>query len=246
MNTKHLTQWNQIVDGTNEYVKGGYEAKQGNFYAKGLKCVTVLIGVYNDQGQPVMGVVNQPFFQPEIDTGYLKVTKLQFNLKIIGWCRFQCHWGFYHQSPGKSIASANKEITETNVVCVGGTEDSLVVETLQNAGFKLVATRGAGYKLLTVVLGKRSNIKKPRWNHQVSGLADAYVLSKPTTYFWDTCGPHAILKALGGDIVEMTSLKLHQQVPITYSSTSNCHVHGIVAYRNPKVLQKLLHLDWKV
>jgi len=77
-------------------------------------------------------------------------------------------------------------------------------------------------------------------------LADAYVLSKPTTFFWDTCGPHAILKALGGEIVEMTSLKLHQQVPITYSSTTNCHVHGIVAYRNPKVLQKLLHLDWKV
>lgn len=44
---------------------------------------------------------------------------------------------------------------------MGGTEDSLVVETLQNAGFKLVATRGAGYKLLTVVLGKRLNIKKP-------------------------------------------------------------------------------------
>lgn len=128
---------------------------------------------------------------------------------------------------------------------MGGTEDTLVIETLQNAGYKLFATRGAGYKLLTVVLGRFKTWRLIK-NHQISGLADAYVLSKPTTYFWDTCGPHAILKSLGGDIVEMTSLKLHHQVPITYASTTNCHVNGIVAYRNPKVLQKLLHLDWKV
>jgi inositol polyphosphate 1-phosphatase len=49
---------------------------------------------------------------------------------------------------------------------------------------------GAGYKLLCVI----------------HGLADAYVLSKNTTYKWDTCGPHAILLAQGGGVISYKSL----------------------------------------
>jgi 3'-phosphoadenosine 5'-phosphosulfate (PAPS) 3'-phosphatase len=31
----------------------------------------------------------------------------------------------------------------------------------------------------------------------VEGWADAYLMSNPSTYKWDTCAPHAILRALG-------------------------------------------------
>ncbi|XP_032939291.1 inositol polyphosphate 1-phosphatase isoform X2 [Catharus ustulatus] len=46
---------------------------------------------------------------------------------------------------------------------------------------------GAGYKLLCVALG----------------LADAFVLSQATTFAWDSCAPHAILRALGGGVVAL-------------------------------------------
>lgn len=51
-------------------MRGECEEKTGYFYTKGLKCVTVLIGVYDDQGEPVMGVINQPFFETGIDNGW--------------------------------------------------------------------------------------------------------------------------------------------------------------------------------
>lgn len=56
---------------------------------------------------------------------------------------------------------------------------------LEDAGFTLISPAGAGYKILCVILG----------------LVSAYVLSFGSTYFWDTCGCHAILKSLGGKIL---------------------------------------------
>lgn len=54
-------------------------------------------------------------------------------------------------------------------------------------GEQLCFASGAGYKMLCVALG----------------LADAYVLSEGSTFKWDSCGPHAILRALGGGIVDL-------------------------------------------
>lgn len=54
-------------------------------------------------------------------------------------------------------------------------------------GGQLCFASGAGYKMLCVAMG----------------LADAYVLSEGSTFKWDSCGPHAILRALGGGIVDL-------------------------------------------
>ena len=35
-----------------------------------------------------------------------------------------------------------------------------------------------------------------------AGLADVYINSGASTYKWDTCAPHAIIKALGGEVKE--------------------------------------------
>jgi len=99
--------------------------------------------------------------------------------------------------------------------------------------FNLVFSSGAGYKLLTVVLG----------------LADIYVLSKNSTHFWDTCGPHAVLRSLGGgiikyrDLLNQTSGEPSQLEPsqISYLITESneaqhfANVGGIIAYRDEKV-----------
>ena len=50
---------------------------------------------------------------------------------------------------------------------------------------------GAGYKILCVI----------------EGHVDAYILTKGSTFKWDTCGPQAILKSLGGGIVDYQKWK---------------------------------------
>ncbi len=50
-------------DSTAQYIHG-YESVQcdGGIYKEGLQCVVVLIGAYNlHTGQPIVGVLNQPF-----------------------------------------------------------------------------------------------------------------------------------------------------------------------------------------
>ncbi|CAG9767659.1 unnamed protein product [Ceutorhynchus assimilis] len=208
-----LSIWIDPIDGTNEYVKGTYETKTGDFYTKGLKCVTVLIGVYDKNGEPVMGVINQPFFEQE-DQGY------------------QCHWGICIQDKYRLSSINVSDLKQTNIVCIGEGESAEIKTTLENGGFDLVVSRGAGYKLLTVVLG----------------LADAYILSKPSTFFWDTCAPQAILRALGGNIVEMNGIvTLQMKQCLTYNNDkggSKCNSKGIIAYRNEAVLEKLMKFKW--
>lgn len=48
-------------------------------------------------------------------------------------------------------------------------------------------TGGAGYKVYCAI----------------QQLVSAYVLSKGSTFKWDTCAPHAILLSLGGGIVDL-------------------------------------------
>nr|AEE63501.1 unknown [Dendroctonus ponderosae] len=213
---EQLSIWIDPIDGTNEYIRGGYDEKIENVYPKGLKCVTVLIGVYNSEGHPVMGLINQPFFEQRIDEG------------------FQCHWGVCSHENGCTKRLSSLEISperkKSVVICTGGTEDIKILETLRKSGFKLITACGAGYKLLTVILG----------------VSDAYILSKGTTYLWDTCGPHAILLALGGGIVEMAGIKSNQRNDLKYKEPENskCNKLGIIAYRNTEVLEKLLQLPW--
>jgi len=52
--------------------------------------------------------------------------------------------------------------------------------------FQVVEVVGAGYKILCVVLG----------------VAVCFINSKSSTYKWDTCAPHAILRSLGGRLTE--------------------------------------------
>ena len=56
-------------------------------------------------------------------------------------------------------------------------EDHELEEPLRALGYEVVKAGGAGYKILSVILG---------W-------ADLYVTARPSTYKWDSCAGHAIL-----------------------------------------------------
>ncbi|XP_048029331.1 inositol polyphosphate 1-phosphatase-like [Megalobrama amblycephala] len=55
--------WIDPIDGTSQYIEGKEEEEPDEgFCPSGLPCALVLIGVYlRATGQPVMGVINQPF-----------------------------------------------------------------------------------------------------------------------------------------------------------------------------------------
>ncbi|KAH8849334.1 Inositol polyphosphate 1-phosphatase isoform 1 [Schistosoma japonicum] len=50
-----------------------------------------------------------------------------------------------------------------------------------------LSSSGAGFKQLCVILNE----------------VDAFILMEPNTFLWDTCGPHCIISALGGGIVQL-------------------------------------------
>ncbi|XP_072703361.1 inositol polyphosphate 1-phosphatase [Ciconia boyciana] len=98
---------------------------------------------------------------------------------------------------------------------------------------------GAGYKMLCVILG----------------LADAYVLSEGSTFAWDACAPHAILRALGGGTVALAGALRARRAGDTGPPPElvyNCPAEGaagaerwanrggLVAYAHPQHLEAVL------
>lgn len=98
---------------------------------------------------------------------------------------------------------------------------------------------GAGYKSLCVV----------------QGLADIYIFSEDTTYKWDSCAAHAILRAMGGGIVDMkeclerspeTGLDLPQLLYHRENKGASgvdlwANKGGLIAYRSRNRLDTFLH-----
>lgn len=115
-------------------------------------------------------------------------------------------------------------------------ETTYIKGKLTDAGYKLIEVAGAGYKLLCVI----------------TGLVDAYVLSQGTTYKWDLCGPHAILKALGGRVIEYESVMQEHFVDITYNDNDiqiqcdttdqYCNKYGVVATSCKAVLEDVMEV----
>jgi len=71
-------------------------------------------------------------------------------------------------------------------VVLSTSEDAQIQHQLSRK-FTIEHAAGAGYKILCTV------------DH----LASSYVLSRANTFKWDTCAPHAILLAMGGDVVDL-------------------------------------------
>ena len=58
-----------VLDGTNEYVKGGVAELLSGISPSGLGCVTCLIGAFSKSSSlPFLGVVNQPFWEEESES----------------------------------------------------------------------------------------------------------------------------------------------------------------------------------
>ncbi|XP_053981958.1 inositol polyphosphate 1-phosphatase [Hylaeus anthracinus] len=137
-----------------------------------------------------------------------------------------CYWGLVENDTGK--CSINEEPNDKMIAVISRVEDVNIKSKLLNAGFTLVEATGAGYKILSVALGQ----------------ADVYILSKSSTYKWDTCGPHALLRSLHGGIIEFQTFIDNSDLNYTdikYISTTNnsSNSSGLIAYRKFESLQTL-------
>lgn len=116
------------------------------------------------------------------------------------------------------------------MVVLSSSESDHVKLRLSSAGFTLLEAAGAGYKLLCVA----------------TGCACAYVLSKPTTFYWDTCGVHAVLKSCGGGLVGYTDALQGADQALTYTGGSGteqcCNSRGLIAYTDHEVLEEIISL----
>lgn len=181
--------WVDPIDSTYQYIKGSANVKSNQgVFPSGLQCVTILIGVYDLQtGLPLMGVINQPFASQ--------------NLTTLRW-KGQCYWGLSYM--GTNIHSLQLDISKSNsetqtensnressnpfsAVISTSEKDTIKAALSHVCGGSVFPAAGAGYKSLCVV----------------QGLADIYIFSEDTTYKWDSCAAHAILRAMGGGIVDM-------------------------------------------
>lgn len=131
------------------------------------------------------------------------------------------------------------------IVMLSSSEDARVQSALK-AVSRVTYASGAGYKILVTVLG----------------LVDAYVISKSTTYKWDVCGPHAIMKSRGGGVVRYSkAIQLFREkagqltesdlndLQVKYATSDKvsaqgekiwCNDGGIIVYSEKSFLFKLL------
>lgn len=203
--------WIDPIDSTADYINGSEKVDEvTGVHMSGLRCVTVLIGVFlKSTGIPIVGVINQPFYT-NVD---------------LRW-KGNCYWGFMEKGVG--TCSIVKETTNKKIIVLSRVEDENVKSKLLGAGFTLVEAAGAGYKILSVALGQ----------------VDAYILSKGSTYKWDTCGPQALLRSLDGGIIEFQSFisnpdSDYMDVKYLPTSTNLSNSNGLIAYRNFETLQTL-------
>ncbi|EHB08421.1 Inositol polyphosphate 1-phosphatase [Heterocephalus glaber] len=234
--------WVDPIDSTYQYIKGSADVKanQGIFPC-GLQCVTILIGVYDIQtGMPLMGVINQPFVSQDLNT--------------LRW-KGECYWGLsymgtniYSLQPTTSKNSGKTHPASTSSEGKSPHPFSAVISTSEKETIKAALSRvcedsifraaGAGYKSLCVV----------------QDLVDVYIFSEDTTFKWDTCAPHAILRAMGGGIVDMKgclerSAGARLSLPELLYHTENtgatgvdrwANKGGLIAYRSRKRLETFL------
>ncbi|XP_045447137.1 inositol polyphosphate 1-phosphatase [Melitaea cinxia] len=123
------------------------------------------------------------------------------------------------------IWSKNEDFaSDEKIILMSGAENPEIINKFKSSGWLVKSVPGAGHKLMKVALGE----------------AAAYIVSQGTTFRWDTCAPHAIIRAIGGDL-----LTYKNYTPITYNDEKDletkeyCNKDGIIAYCSNSVLNEL-------
>ncbi|XP_043939603.1 inositol polyphosphate 1-phosphatase [Protopterus annectens] len=187
--TEAMGIWIDPIDSTNQYIKGKTDVIPiDGIYPYGLKSALVLIGVYDRN-------TGDPVI------GIINEPFYQQDCKTLQW-RGHYYWGISYN--GTNISSVPRPEPQPSIsVVLSSSENENTKQSLSClCGRKMYYACGAGYKFLCLL----------------TGHVDTYVFSEDTTFKWDSCAPHAILKALGGGILDLagslkTKGKQHAELP---------------------------------
>ncbi|CAD0197444.1 unnamed protein product [Chrysodeixis includens] len=133
-------------------------------------------------------------------------------------------WGINYKDTKKWGGSSIPKTEANNIVLMSAAEKPEILNKFKNSGWEVKSLPGAGHKLLRVATGE----------------AAAYIVSQGTTFRWDTCAPHSILRAKGGDLLSYSS-----HIPISYNDEMSIDTQlysnkeGIIAYSDEAVLEKI-------
>ena len=208
------------------------EPTHHGIHVTGLQCCTILIGVFNLlTGLPLAGVVTQPFYDKQDDSwlGRCVWGVSHFRVHITGELQYCGHHGHRH-SWGKVI-QGESTTTSSNVIVISSSESLEFAQRLRDGGYDVLEVKGAGYKQLCVIDKK----------------AVAFIRDGCSTYKWDTCGPHAVLRSRGGDMLAFGRArelqKLSNEVIVRYTSPDNELLSGAQLWRNSTGVLAYLHGD---
>ncbi|XP_055523899.1 inositol polyphosphate 1-phosphatase [Wyeomyia smithii] len=118
---------------------------------------------------------------------------------------------------------------EDRIAILSPSEQSKYVEFLKNQlKYDIVYSSGAGHKILKVITGE----------------AELFLLSKGTTYKWDTCAPQAILRSLDGELFNLQETLINKSLKkISYREKKIIrNTGGLIAYRNIEKFKDFLKL----
>ncbi|XP_050015230.1 inositol polyphosphate 1-phosphatase [Alexandromys fortis] len=233
--------WVDPIDSTYQYIKGSANVKSNQgVFPSGLQCVTILIGVYDIQtGVPLMGVINQPFVSQNLTT--LRWTGLYYwGLSYMGTNIHSPQIALSKGTGGETqTENSDGELSRPLSAVISTSENETIKAALSRAcGGGVFPAAGAGYKSLCVV----------------QGLVDIYIFSEDTTFKWDSCAAHAILRAMGGGIVDMKECLARNPQPgldlpqLLYHTENKgasgvdlwANKGGLIAYRSRHRLDTLL------
>uniref|UniRef100_A0A8D0HKU9 inositol-1,4-bisphosphate 1-phosphatase n=1 Tax=Sphenodon punctatus TaxID=8508 RepID=A0A8D0HKU9_SPHPU len=182
----------------------------------------------------LIGVYDRRSGEPVL--GVINEPFYQEELQAHRW-QSRYHWGMAYG--GVTLSSLGKPPSQAALRVVLSSSEKPELRQALEPLYGLRFASGAGYKMLCVALG----------------LAEAYVLSEATTFKWDSCGPHALLRALGGGMVDLAGalrvwragqrrplpeLTYHQ--PVEGATGAECWANhrGLVAYVHREHLEVLL------
>eukprot|EP00095_Tigriopus_kingsejongensis_P008147 maker-scaffold196_size269943-snap-gene-1.34 protein:Tk08147 transcript:maker-scaffold196_size269943-snap-gene-1.34-mRNA-1 annotation:"inositol polyphosphate 1-phosphatase" len=226
LNVDQLGIWIDPIDSTNNYIKGCSDQSQGfvgdrEIVSNGLQVVTVLIGVFDQvTGEPVMGIVHQPFAEYNQDTNT--------------W-RGQVYWGIHHQGQVFHSSSLKhpegQHFEDFNRIVVSLSESATFTNKLKDH-YVLFPAAGAGYKLLCVA----------------KGWAKLYVSERGSTYKWDSCAVHAILRSLGGGCLDYSKRREGSELQYLAPNEGSegisqwSNTSGLLAYRSRDAIEHVLNI----
>lgn len=109
-------------------------------------------------------------------------------------------------------------------------ESAKIINTLKSNNYDIIFSAGAGHKILRLITGD----------------ADLYILSKGTTFKWDTCAPQAIMEALDFKLIDLRkSIDSNDDIAVSYlASEGKCNSGGVFGYKTDDQ-KKLLFNDIK-